>query len=320
MLQVTFPHKPRELFEAYSPQDIYNYLWEMYQSWLLEIARRDHDSTEISNRMYFFELLCAQLSSQFDSVDPQPNPILGEKVHALCKALELLIQPRAIFRKYLHETEELYILLPNLLPDQHQEIEGTLKLLTTHSSEFRLYPIAESYLSRQLEESNPYFWKEIAHSTPLYQAPDFTPLPSLDPKVLQKIKQKALARLDEGMGKAMEFFSLFQDSSSDLRVFFLHQALELSLRTILLAWENLEKKTHETRVLVRLAAKYIPHLFEICASETQMEYLRHLDKSYVQSRYGTPLPSQTYPFQELLELGQKILDWCHQERRHFMPD
>ncbi|HSF53934.1 MAG TPA: hypothetical protein VLA71_09295 [Algoriphagus sp.] len=65
------------------------------------------------------------------------------------------------------------------------------------------------------------------------------------------IFKKAAERLESGFDKAQEFLSLALQTNQEIRPFLLHQPAEMALRAILMAWEKLEKETHEIRELLR---------------------------------------------------------------------
>ncbi|WBL41925.1 HEPN domain-containing protein [Algoriphagus halophytocola] len=314
MFQLNFKHSPEEIFDSYYEEDINAYLWEMHQSWLLEIAKKDLTDLEISSRLFFFELLITQVNKQMELFHARFNRSMNEKNQELCKALELLIQPKAIYWKKGNDFADFYLLLPNLSPDQHDEVEKTMGFLCSSSSEFHIHSIAYSYLSKQLEEGTPYFWKEFSQTQPVYQSADFKGLPELSKRTWTEIQKKALIRYDSGMKKAEELMKQAQSCKTEMKVFLLHQAAELSLRTILQAWEMQEKKTHEIRVLLRYAGKYIPELTELFQSEEELTFLSLLDKSYSQSRYKPQFNCCTSATEKINAMVGQILNLCLLER------
>ncbi|WP_339878580.1 HEPN domain-containing protein [uncultured Algoriphagus sp.] len=320
MFQLNFKHSPEEIFDSYYDEDINAYLWEMHQSWLLEIAKRDLTHLEISNRLYFFELLITQVSKQMELFNARFNRSMDEKNQELCKALELLIQPKAIYWKKGNDFADFYLLLPNLSPDQHEEVEKTMGFLSSFSSEFHIHSIACSYLSSHLEEGTPYFWREFSQSQPVYQSPDFKGLPELSKATWTEIQQKALIRYDSGMKKAEELMKQAQSCLTEMKIILMHEAAELSLRTILQAWEMIEKKTHEIRVLLRYAGKYIPELTRLFQSEEEIILLNLLDKSYSPSRCKPQFNCCTSAIEEMNGMVEQILKLCLIEREKFTSE
>ncbi|WPR74078.1 HEPN domain-containing protein [Algoriphagus sp. NG3] len=317
MFQLNFKHSPEEIFDSYYDEDINAYLWEMHQSWLLELAKRDLTHLEISNRLYFFELLITQVTKQMELFNARFNRSMNARNQELCKALELLIQPIAIYWKKGNYFEDFYLLLPNISQDQHDEVEKTMGFLSSSSSEFHIHCIAYSYLSRQLEYGTPYFWREFSQSQPVYQSPDFKGLPELSKTTWTEIQQKALIRYDSGMKKTEELMKQAQSCLTEMKIILIHEAAELSLRTILQAWEMIEKKTHEIRVLLRYAGKYIPELTSLFQSEEEISLLNLLDKSYSPSRCKPQFTCCTSAIEKMNGMVEQILKLCLMEREKF---
>ncbi|WP_111669107.1 hypothetical protein [Algoriphagus litoralis] len=50
-----------ELFDAVSVSNQNIYLWELLQGWMIFLAEREKSSAEVSERLFFFELLTQHL-------------------------------------------------------------------------------------------------------------------------------------------------------------------------------------------------------------------------------------------------------------------
>ncbi len=58
-LEIDYPKD--ELFDSISVSKRNLYLWELLQGWMIFLAEREKSSAEMSERLYFFELLTQHL-------------------------------------------------------------------------------------------------------------------------------------------------------------------------------------------------------------------------------------------------------------------
>lgn len=192
--------------------------------------------------------------------------------------------PLAIYEHEVANIHHWYLLLPYLTPNDHDELEKVVEFLASTNEDHQVHCISGSYLKKSLAEGNPYLWKEVFPSQAKYLSSDFEGLPTLSAEDREMIFTKAAERLEAGLDKAKEFWSLALQANYEMKPFLLHQSAEMLLRAILMAWEKLEKKTHEIRVLLRYAAKYNPGFGSIFSPEEDA-LLNLLDKCYANSRY-----------------------------------
>ncbi|WP_186300108.1 HEPN domain-containing protein [Algoriphagus algorifonticola] len=296
MLEFETDHPPDDLFNLFPKNELHEYLWEMLQGWIIFLTQREKDDMDIATRMYFYELLNHLLSHQYQKRQKQKDQPNTVKMEALCSAFIELLHPLAVYEHEIANIHHWYLLLPHLSPNEHDELEKVVEFLASANEGHQVHCISGSYLKKSLTEGNPYLWKEVFPSQAKYLSPDFEGLPTLSPEDRKPIFTKAAERLESGLDKANEFQSLAKQANSEMMPFLLHQSAEMALRAILMAWEKLEKKTHEIRVLLRYASKYNPEFGSIFSIEEET-LLNLLDKCYANSRYqaGFKVPEKDLP-------------------------
>jgi HEPN domain-containing protein len=312
MLQFETDHAPDDLFNLFPKNELHEYLWEMLQGWIIFLTQREKGDMDIATRMYFYELLSHLLSYQYQRRQKEKEQPSTVKMEALCTAFIELLHPLAIYEHEVANLHHWYLLLPHLSPNEHDELEKVVEFLASANEGHQVHCISSSYLKKSLAEGNPYLWKEVFPSQAKYLSLDFEGLPDLNPEDRRLIFSKASERLESGLDKAKEFQSLARQANQEMKPFLLHQSAEMALRAILIAWEKLEKKTHEIRVLLRYAAKYNRDFGSIFSSEEET-MLNLLDKCYANSRYhaGFTVPEKVIPSLKLKVAS--IIDLANRE-------
>lgn len=69
MLTLETDYKQDEIFDSFhaSTRDVF--LWEMLQGWIVFLSQRDKSADEISQRLFFFELLASHLQLSQENLD-----------------------------------------------------------------------------------------------------------------------------------------------------------------------------------------------------------------------------------------------------------
>lgn len=302
MLQFETHQAPDDLFNLFPKNELHEYLWEMLQGWVIFLTQREKNDMDIATRLYFYELLNHLLSYHYHNRKKYREIPEDNKTEALRVAFIELLRPMAIYRKEDQNIQFWYLLLPHLSPDEHDEVERVVGLLRNSRGGNQVHCISSAYLKKNMEDGNPYMVKEILPTQPIYHSQGFEGLPTLSKEDLQKIFKKATSRLESGLAKAQDFWDLSVGSNQEICPFLYHQAAEMALRSVLLAWENLEKKTHEIRVLIRFAAKYNAEFGKVFLQEED-SLLTLLDKCYTHSRYQTNF---RFPEELLAPLASKV--------------
>lgn len=309
MLQFETNHAPDDLFNLFPKNELHEYFWEMLQGWIIFLTQREKDDMDIATRMYFYELLSHLLSHLYQKRQKQKDQPTTVKMEALCSAFIELLHPLAVYEHEVADIHHWYLLLPYLSPNEHDELEKVVEYLASANEGHQVHCISGSYLKKSLTEGNPYLWKEVFPSQAKYLSPDFSELPILSAEDRKLIFNKAAERLESGLYKAKEFQSLAKQANTEMMPFLLHQSAEMAIRAVLIAWERLEKKTHEIRILLRYASKYNPEFGSIFSSEEET-LLNLLDKCYSNSRYQAEfkvpekdLPSLEFKINLILDLA-----------------
>ncbi|SFU20508.1 hypothetical protein SAMN04489724_0320 [Algoriphagus locisalis] len=245
MIQFETNQAHDDLFNLFPKNELHEYLWEMLQGWMIFLTQREKDDMDIATRMYFYELLSHLLRHQYQKKQIEKDGPTSAKMDALCSAFIELLHPLAIYEHHVTSIRHLYLLLPHLSPSEHDELEKVVEFLASANEGHQVHCISASYLRKSLTEGNPYLWKEVLPSQTKYLSPNFEELPTLSPEDRKQIFTKAAERLEDGLDKAKEFQSLAKQTNLEMTPFLLHQSAEMALRAILMAWEKLEKKTHE---------------------------------------------------------------------------
>lgn len=316
MIPTAFDFKPFELFESYSEESIKNILWPLHKSSIIYSVQQLDPSEEVENNVYFWEMLMAYIQYGMKVNQGLVNaPTDKKEALALCDALKILLHPKAIYLQKNQHTSDLYVLLTHHTPGEHDQIEAVVGLLLKDRPSYQIHCINVGYLTKSLTDGNPFLLEKILSSSPVYLAEGFEGLPQVSDENLQTIKVAALARLNQSLEKSEELFRIAQAASSEMKLFFLHQSAELALRGLLLAWEKLEKKTHEVKVLLRLCSRYIPELSDLFSGKE--ESLSVLDGAYCKARYNGTYKVEEHTENEINGCIESLLRLCAEEREKF---
>lgn len=311
------PH-PEELFENYSESSIRFKLWAMHKAFIVYAAQQPLSDEEVENHMDFLEMLTAYVTagvaSHHKRLHQRPTEDVGK---ALCDALVLLLDPDALFLDKGEEITDLYVLLPHHSPNEHAEIEQVVGLISHHQPAFRIHSIHSGFLAKSVQEGNLYFLIKVLGNAPAFVKPGFEGLPDVDDEHARTAAKHALDRLETGLSRAEEFYRLAAFAEPDAKIFLLHQTAELALRAVLMAWEKVEKKTHEIRILIRFCSKYIPALRSLFHADGDSELLALLDQAYCKSRYQPNFQLTPEVLEGIRGKVEELLSLCHKEREKF---
>lgn len=125
----------------------------------------------------------------------------------------------------------------------------------------------------------------------VYTAPGASELPRPDTEQLQQRVANAAKIFSAGHNKALNMLQtadvLIKEKKTALAAFMLQQAVELSIRGLILAWTGIECKTHSIRVLKKHLGRYAPQLCRYLPGGTEEEdkLLRILESAYLDGRY-----------------------------------
>ena len=131
--------------------------------------------------------------------------------------------------------------------------------------------------------------------------------PVTPPEVLAGIKQKVRTGFRQYIQKALDFSEtagyLIDTRPSDITLFLLHQAVELTYRGILNHLNGYDKKTHEIRALKKYVRRCAPQLCAIFPDNTKEEsrLLDLLENAYLKARYEQEFTSSKEDLSNLFD-------------------
>lgn len=124
---------------------------------------------------------------------------------------------------------------------------------------------------------------------------------------LQTIRETAIFHFGTGLHKAKAFFQgacfYWAAANTTLAAFMLHQACELCLRAVVMAFTGEQVKTHTLSEQMQHVKKYIPELATFFRSQTEKEKRRFnlLEKAYSHARYTATYEITPADLQGLLQ-------------------
>ncbi|WP_144604734.1 hypothetical protein [Algoriphagus algorifonticola] len=69
MIPTEINYHKEELFDSIAESSTEIYLWELLQAWMIFLSQRDLNAEEVSNRLFFFELLDNHLQKGREEFD-----------------------------------------------------------------------------------------------------------------------------------------------------------------------------------------------------------------------------------------------------------
>lgn len=142
--------------------------------------------------------------------------------------------------------------------------------------------------------------------------------PITSPEIMSKIKQEIRNNFKQYIQRALDFAEtaayMLENRSSDIIVFLLHQAAELTFGGILKYLNCYEKKTHEIRALKKYIRRTAPQLGSFFPDDTAEEkrLLNLLENGYIKGRYELEcMPSEedlSILFERITSLQKAAID------------
>ncbi|GGF49053.1 HEPN domain-containing protein [Echinicola rosea] len=280
-------------------------LWELFKHWTTS-PYRSADKQEDKDMVDFYESLCTFLEERVITDEKgagHANTVysqdLDEYFVHLVIAIKIILGPDRIYLfdlPALDESEEInrkevYVLLPSVNSQTMETYKGLLGFLALGKDELCIHPINRSYLKQELMDGNLFFHYYLNEDRLIYQKDGSMELPIMEKEVKARALGEARERILAGweIGNAFWEHVQIERKKKDwtLSVYFIHQALELWLRSLVHCWENYVKKTHEIRVLIRQCWKYIPELATVFPQDSpdEVKLLKTLEDAYCKARY-----------------------------------
>ncbi len=312
-------------------------LWRLFKSWTSD-PDAENDFNKRKGMIRFYENLQSLVDAlyQVESLpEPEPFPEVIQTSESyflqLIQALKILVDPEMIFLFDLpnlghldvSHRREIYVVIKNQDLEEHHNTIGLFSFLTSGKQEFAIHSINRNHLTNVLGKGHLFFQYHIRQLHLIYRkegVPDLKEIPH------ERLQERML-HLRSGLEKNWEKADLFwrhalqeQDNLNwESSLFFLHQALELRLRALILVWEKRELKSHETRVLLRECYQFIPGLASMFPqnNEEEVQLLQLLEDAYCKVRYRTEFPVDEKLSRTLSYRIAQVRSLCNKHYEHF---
>ncbi|MEB2774995.1 HEPN domain-containing protein [Algoriphagus sp. D3-2-R+10] len=312
-------------------------LWSLFKSWTSD-PDAEKDLNKRKGMIRFYENLQSLVDALYQAdplPDPEPFPELIETsenyfLH-LIEALKILVDPELIFLFDLpnlghldvSHRREIYVVLKNQDLEEHRNTIGLFSFLTSGRQEFAIHSINRNHLNNVLGKGHLFFQYHIRQLHLIYRKEGVPDLIELPHERLQERMLHLRASLEKNWEKADLFWRhALQEQENfnwESSLFFLHQALELRLRALILVWEKRELKSHETRVLLRECYQFIPELASVFPQDTEEEVqlLQMLEDAYCKARYRTEFPVEEQLSRTLSSRVAQVRELCNKHYEYF---
>lgn len=312
------------------------FLWNLLKAWIAD-PQMAQNPVQLKEMLAFYEDLKQLLELVYA---PEPEPASGPDLipelvntsevyfRQLIEALKILVDPEMIFLFDLpnlthHDVSrrrEVYVVLRHQELDEHHNTQGLFSFLASGMQEIAIHSINRNTLIRDIGKGNLFFQYHLRQLQLIYRKEGVSDLKEIPAERLQERMLQLGCSLEKNWERADQFWQHAleeqQNQRWDVSLFFLHQALELRLRGLKLAWEKRELKSHETRVLLRECYQFIPELASVFPQDTEEEInlLQTLEDAYCKVRYKTDFPVDETVAKTLCQRVEVVRRLCD---RHF---
>ncbi|WP_186757820.1 HEPN domain-containing protein [Echinicola salinicaeni] len=305
-------------------------LWELYKHWNIS-PYRSTDNQEDKDMLDFYESLCDFLGNQAIREKEEGDYKNQPKVQApdeyfkqLVTAIKIILEPDRIYLFDLPAMDgseeinrkEIYIMIRSTNAQVMEIYKGLLSFLALGKQELYIFPINRSYLKQELRNGNLFFQYFLNQDRLIYLREGSMELPIIEEETLKNAIWEARERILVGWETGDSFWEqvkvLRKQREWTLSAFFIHQALELWLRSLVHGWENHAKKTHEIRILLRTCRKYIPELAGVFPQDSpdEVKLLQTLEDAYCKARYQVNFVVEEEMANILFERAERIHQLC----------
>jgi len=320
-----------EFFSQFAPEEIHEHLWEMHKGWLM-YAEEVKGGAALLDGAFFYEQLSGLLESLAISNSLPPSETLAAKGNIngedyfkeLVRALEILVQPEMIFlikhpsilENKPSQLKEVYVVLSSNDYRSFEEVKPLMHFLALGKQEVNIHLTTKRALWKEQEAGDLFFLLHFQDFQLIYQKEGANPFPKVEALQLAEAKKRARKVFHSHWKKAREFMDFAvqaeERKAEELSLYFLHQAGELVLRGVILAWQNRERKCHEVRVLLRDCQKFIPELSSIFPQDSDQEkaLIKLLDDAYCKSRYESNFSPSDEQLQIIHKRIAQMLELC----------
>ncbi|WP_111672316.1 HEPN domain-containing protein [Algoriphagus litoralis] len=311
-------------------------LWNLLKAWIAD-PQMAQNPVQLKEMLAFYEDL-KQLLELVYAPEPEPaaeSEPIPELVNTsesyflqMIEALKILVDPEMIFlfdlpnlsHADITHRREVYVVLRHQELDAYHNTQGLFSFLALGKQEIAIHAVNRNVLIRDLGKGNLFFHYHFRQLQLIYRKSGVKDLKEIPSERLQERMLQLRSSLEKNWERADQFWKHALDEQEnqqwDVSLFFLHQALELRLRGLKLAWEKRELKSHETRVLLRECYQFIPELASVFPQDTEKEInlLQTLEDAYCKVRYKTEFPVEEAVSRTLSKRVAEVRRLCD---RHF---
>jgi HEPN domain-containing protein len=287
-------------------------LWNLLKAWIAD-PQMAQNPVQLKEMLAFYEDL-KQLLELVYAPEPQseaepdltPELVNASEVYflQLIEALKILVDPEMIFlfdlpnlsHADIVHRREVYVVLRHQELDTYHNTQGLFSFLALGMQEIAIHPVNRNALIRDMGKGNLFFQYHLRQLQLIYRKAGVSDLKEIPAERLQERMLQLRSSLEKNWERADQFWQHAlkeqDDQHWEMSLFFLHQALELRLRALILVWEKRELKSHEIRVLLRECYQFIPELASVFPQNTEEEVqlLQNLEDAYCKARYRTEFP------------------------------
>ncbi|SFT89185.1 HEPN domain-containing protein [Algoriphagus locisalis] len=327
-----------ELFaDPQNKERVNDLLWKLFKTWVID-QETENSASGRKEMLDFYEDLKMLLEAVYAPepvIEPEPFPEEIRTIETyfmqLIEALKILVDPEMIFLFDLpnlghldvSHRREIYVVIKNQDLEEHHNTIGLFSFLSSGKQEFAIHSINRNHLTSVLGKGHLFFQYHIRHLHLIYRKQGVPDLKEIPHERLEERMLNLKPNLEKNWEKADLFWKHALQEQDNLNwessLFFLHQALELRLRALILVWEKRELKSHETRVLLRECYQFIPELSSVFPQNTEEEVqlLQLLEDAYCKVRYRTEFPVEEKLSRTLSSRIAQVRSLCNKHYEHF---
>ena len=317
-------------------------LWNLLKAWIAD-PQMAQNLVQLKEMLAFYEDL-KQLLELVYAPEPEPAAepdLIPELVNTsevyfrqLIEALKILVDPEMIFlfelpnlsHADITSRREVYVVVRHQELDAYHDTQGLFNFLALGKQEIAIHAINRNMLIRKLDKGNLFFQYHFRELQLIYRKPGVSNLKEVPADRMEERMLQLRSSLEKNWERADQFWRHALDEQDnqqwDVSLFFLHQALELRLRALILVWEKRELKSHEIRVLLRECYQFIPELASVFPQDTEEEInlLQTLEDAYCKVRYKTEFPVDEQLSRTLSHRAGQVRSLCDRHFEHyFLP-
>ncbi|MDB5231050.1 MAG: hypothetical protein JWN76_1855 [Chitinophagaceae bacterium] len=207
---------------------------------------------------------------------------------------------------------DLLILLPSTNRNKFEEHERFIKDILKGQAELSLQLVKAGRVYELLSKGH-LFYSLACKKEKLLFDDGTTPLPSFDFVPVKHLINNARQVFLKGLQKAESFYEgasfYYEKKENAFACFMLHQSVELTLRSLLLAFMGVDPSVHDLEIYMVNIRRYVPALGDLFPNNTkeESEIFDALQKSYIKARYFEGFTPSDNTLQTLLERIKLLL-------------